>query len=50
MSDAQSDVTLVVDGGSVGKLVGLEVDQSCGLAHTVLEVSHDLTINRAPAM
>ena len=45
MSDAQSDVTLVVDGGSVGKLVGLEVDQSRRLAHAVLKLSHDLAVD-----
>ena len=47
MPDAEPDVALVVDWGRVGELVGLEVDQSCSLAYTVLKIAHDLTVNGA---
>jgi len=45
VSDAEPDVALVVDGGGVRELVSLEVDQGGRLAHAVLELAHDLTIN-----
>ena len=47
MLDAELDVTLVVDTAGVGKLVGLEPHQGCGLAGAVLELSHDLIVHRA---
>ncbi len=50
MSDAEPDVALVVDGGGVRELVSLEVDQSGRLAHAVLELAHDLTINWTSGM
>ena len=48
VSDTKPDVALVVDRGSVGELVGLEVDQRCGLAGAVLKLSHDLPIKWTP--
>ena len=50
MSDAEPDVALVVDGRSVRELVGLEVDQGGRLAHAVLELAHDLTIDWTSVM
>lgn len=44
--DAEPDVALVVDGGGVGELVRLEVDERGRLAHAVLELTHDLSVNR----
>ena len=49
MSDAEPDVALVVDGGSVRELVRLEVDERGGLGHAVLELAHDLAVNGTAA-
>jgi hypothetical protein len=50
VSDAEPDVALVVDGGGVRELVSLEVNQGGRLAHAVLELAHDLTINWTSGM
>ena len=47
--EAESHVTLVVDGGRVGELVRLEVGRRPGLAVAVAECPHDLLVDRAAA-
>ena len=45
MFEAEPDVTLIVDGRRVRKLVRLEVDLSRGFCLAVVEWSHDLIVD-----